>query len=46
MCTHAVGTELELHVDVPIVLETMLKGDDVRVVHRLMDFDLSKELQA
>lgn len=37
--------ELKLHVDVPVVLEAVLKLDDVKMLHRLVNLDLSKELQ-
>jgi len=44
--THAVGAQLELHVDVALVLEARLERDDVGVLHRLVDLDLGKELRA
>lgn len=42
--TNPVGAELELHVDVAFVLEAMFEGDDVGVLHCLVDLDLSEEL--
>lgn len=35
-----------MHVDVAFVLEAVLKGDDVGVLHCLVDLDLAKELAA
>lgn len=43
---HAVGAQLELHVDVALVLEAVLEGDHVGVLHGLVDLDLGKELRA
>lgn len=44
--TNPVGAQLELHVNVAFVLEAVLKGDDVGVLHCLVDLDLAKELAA
>lgn len=40
----AVGAELQCHVNVGGIFETVLKGDDVRVVQGLVYADLSIEL--
>jgi hypothetical protein len=42
--TNPVGAEFELHVDVAFVLEAVFKGDDVGMLHCLMNLDLSEEL--
>lgn len=41
---YAIRTELELHVDVPLVLETVLERNDVWVLHCLVNLDFGKEL--
>jgi hypothetical protein len=39
-----VRAQLELHVYVALVLKTVLKVDDIGMLHRLVDLDLSKQL--
>ena len=42
---YAVCAEFELHVHIPVVLEAVLKRDNVGVNHGLVNLDLGKQLQ-
>jgi len=43
--TYTLSAEFELHVNATFIFETMFECDNIRMIHRLVNFDFREQLQ-